>query len=218
MKTKSKTDGKTPDGAREPDEPSFRYSLELVATIAAHFVDGNTNEMTACERAIKLLDAASETIRRKTIRLRARTKAERLSEETPKHLEFAKGLRWLFGMGSETKNIESFRSYLRLNVRLCDLGRPSQLTDEQAKALLAPLPDGAEMEAEAARIQKIERRYREKAFNQVDLISIKEDSDWLKSRLVLPLVNSEKGMKGGRPLGAKNSSKEILERTSPGKN
>lgn len=218
--TSAKADGQTPEDVRAlgEGEPSYRYSVESVATIAAHFVDGNTTEAAACERAIKLLDAASETIRRKTIWLRARAKAETLSRETPKHLGFAKGLRWLFGRASETKNVEPFRSYLRLNVRLCDLGRPSQLTDEQAKTLLAPLPEGAEKEAEDTRIQAIEKRYRENGFNQVDLVSIREESDFLKSRVVLPLMNSEKGKQGGRPRGAKDSSKNSLVRTARRKN
>lgn len=208
MKSKPKATGQV--GSREPDEPTFRYSLELVATISAHFVDGNTSDMAASERAIKLLDAVSETIRRKEIWLRARTKAGRLSEETPKHLKFAKGLQWLFGRGSETKNIEPFRSYLRLNIRLNDLGRPSELTEAEVSALLAPLPDGPEREEENARIQIIEKRYRDTDFNQVDLIQIKEESDWLNSRLVRPFVNSNKGKKGGRSRGSKKNPKKIL--------
>lgn len=219
MKTKPEADGKNPTDAFKPEEPTFRYSLELVATIAAHFVDGNTNETAASERAIKLLDAVNETIRRKTIILRARTKAERLSKETPKHLPFAKGIRRITDQRTETEAIKPFRDYLRLNIRLSDLGHPSQLSDEQVKALFSPLPDGAAKEAEEALIQQILARYRENGFNQRDLISIKEAWERLRSGLVRSFQNSEKGKipprQGkwrGRPSVAQNNSKKSLER------
>ena len=219
MRTKPNADdGYLTDGPKS-DEPAFRYSLELVATIAAHFVDGNTNETAASERAIKLLDAANETIRRKTILLRARTKAERLSKEIPKHLPFAKGIRWITEQRTETQAIKPFRDYVRLNVRLGELGRPSQLSGEQVKALFSPLPEGAARETEDALIQRILARYREKGFNQVQLISIKGEWERLRSELVRPFQNSEKGKMAprqgkqrGRPSVAQNNSKKALER------
>ena len=51
--------------AETTDEPKFRYSLELVATIAAHFVDGSSSDKAAADRAINFLDAVSKTIERR---------------------------------------------------------------------------------------------------------------------------------------------------------
>lgn len=208
MKAKPKAGGESQVDCAKPDEPTFRYSLELVATIAVHFVDGNTNETAACERAIKLLDAASETIRRKTIILRARHEAERLSIETPKYLPFAKGIMRITATRTEGNAIKPFRDYLRLNLRLSDLGRPSQLTDEQVKALLKHLADGKEKQAEDSRIEEIMSRYRGKGFSQVDLVTIKQDRDFLQAGLVRPFQNSEKGKKGGRPPSRKENRKK----------
>lgn len=220
MAKNSAEDGKGTAKAEEAPESPFRYSLELVATIAASFADGNTSDNAAADRAIKLLDAVSATIARKLIIQRAREKAERVANETPKHLDFAKGLRWLFGRGSETKNIEPFRKYLRLNIRLVAIGHPSIPTEAEITALLAPLPEGPEKEKEDASVQTIEKRERDEGFHQVQLVQIKEMVERYKASIVSPYMNSEKGKKGGR--GKKRgvvekSSKKSLARKSGGK-
>ncbi len=187
------------------DEPKFRYSLELVATIAAHFVDGNTSDKAAADRAINLLDVVSKAIEGKMIWLRARNEAERLSLEIPKHLPFAKGIIWITGKRNQTDATKAFREYLRLNLRLSDLGRPSQLTDEQVKELLEPLPNEKAKTAEETRIEKIMADYRRIGFSQVALGSAQAERDRLQAGLVLPYQNSKKGKMGGRPRNAEKS-------------
>ena len=153
------------------DEPAFRYSLELVATIAAQFAGNGVNDREATERAIQLLNAVGKTIEGKMIMIRARKEAERLSLETPKHLPFAAGIRYITGKPTETEATTAFRDYLRLNLRLSDIGRPSRLTDEEVKAVLKPLPEGKEKEVEDARIEKIIARERSRGFGNNHLIN-----------------------------------------------
>ena len=211
MKAKPKTGGKNQVDCAKQDEPRFRYSLELVASIAAHFVDGNTSDAAAIDHALKLLDEVSKTIERKTILLHARHHAERLSKELPRHLPFAKGIRHITGRKTETEATNPFRDYLRLNLRLSDLGRPSRLTDEQVKALLRPFAEGKEKEAEDAQIEKGMASFRSTGFSQVDLVTIKRDRDFLQTAIVRPYQNSEKGKMPpapGKKRGRRSSSEE----------
>ena len=206
------------------DEPAFRYSLELVATIAAQFAGNGVNDREATERAIQLLNAVGKTIEGKMIMIRARKEAERLSLETPKHLPFAAGIRYITGKPTETEATTAFRDYLRLNLRLSDIGRPSRLTDEEVKAVLKPLPEGKEKEVEDARIEKIIARERSRGFGNNHLITYKRDRDFLQASFVRRHRNSEKGKlppaegkTRGRPKGSTKKQKKSLERKSTGK-
>lgn len=198
-----------------PDEP-YRYSLELVATIAARFVDGNTSDKAATARAIAFLDNVEKTIAGKMVWIRARQEAEWLSGQAPKpkrnekHIRFAAGIRWVTDAGSEANAIKPFRDYLRLNSRLSKMGRPSQLTDEQAGELLEPLATSAERAAEDAWIEQRIADYRREGFGNATIVSIKLDRERLQAGLVIPYQNSTKGKSGGRPPGSKKRREKSL--------
>jgi len=188
-----------------PNDLKFRYSLELVATIAAHLVDESTIDFTvATERAIKLLDAVSTTIEKKAILLRDHENAKRLSQETPEHLEFAKGIRRITVQRTEIEATKEFRKYLRLNIRLGTIKSSHRLTDEQVKALFEPLPNAKATAVENALIEKLIVDFRRTGFSQREMNRIKIQRNLYQTRLVGPYQNSEKGKKGGRPVSAKN--------------
>jgi hypothetical protein len=206
------------NSVEDRDEPKFPYSLELVATIAARFADGNVSDGAATERAIKLLDAVSRRIESKAALVRMREDVERLAKETPEQLDFANGIRWITGKRTETEATKAFRDYLRVKKRLSDLGHPPNVTYEQAKALLEPLADGKAAAAENAKIGKLIARYRKKGFSQVELVRIKESYDRLQAKLMRPYQNSEKGKKGGRPRsGGKRRKKSLVRNPTPEK-
>lgn len=199
------------------DEPEFRYSLELVATIAAHFADGKTDDREAVDRAIRLLDAASTKIQNANVWLRARRNAERISEETPKHLEFAKGIRWITGKRTETDRMMAFRTYLRLNLRLSRESRNADITNEKVTELLEPLADGVAQAAEDDQIEQIIIRFRRDGFGQVPLVTIKEQWESYQAGILRPYQAVKKGKKGGRPRGSRKSRKKSLELGKKGK-
>ncbi len=183
--------------AETTDEPKFRYSLELVATIAAHFVDGSSSDKAAADRAINFLDAVSKTIEGRMIMLRARQKAEKLSEESPKHLPFRKGLFYITGKKTETEAVRLYRSYLTANSRLVAIGMPHELTHEQVSTLQAP-PVDAKQAANEAWISTRIAEDRQTGFGQHRLIDLKQA---IASHVVLMrrFQAYEKGRKGGRP-------------------
>lgn len=183
-------------GKDKSDLPPFRYSVELVASVAVHFANGVQNDREAAERAIRLLDAVGETIRCKRVWMRAQLEAEKLSEQFPKRTKFGGGIRLITGRRTETEAAKPFREHLRLHLRLHRLGRPSWLTDEQVRALLAPVSDDVQVREEESEIETIEARFRQKGFNQVELITMKQEFDFLNEQIVRPRVNAEKGRKG----------------------
>jgi hypothetical protein len=209
--------GKRIQNDQTVDEPKFPYTLELVATIAARFIDAKTSDGAAAERAVKFLDAVAEAIERKVIILRARKKTEQISVETPAYLEFAKGVRRISGKPTETEAVKAFRNYLRLNLRLSALGRPGSLTEEQVENLLEPLADAEATDEEDRQVQKIMTRYRKSGFNQVQIITIKRDMDWLQSSFVRRYQNSKKGKQGGRPRGKEKERKSLEREVLPKK-
>lgn len=195
------------------DEPMFRYSLELVSMVAAHFAGRNMTDSDAADRAIKLIDTVKATIDRRIVVLQARRKAEQLSRETPRHLDFAKGIRRITKKRTETDATKAFREHLRLNLRLNALGRPESLTDEQKQKLLRPLAKQKERHGEDTTIESLIAKYRQKGFSQVDLISISKERDYLQRTLVQPYQNSQKGRMpsaSGKRRGRPNKPKKDL--------
>lgn len=223
--------------ADEPAKPKFRYSLGLVATIAAHFADRYDNDRAAVERAIKLLDEARETIRRKTTMQRAREEAVKVANEIlqpvqtlqlGKRLDFANGIVLITGKRNESDAAKPFNEYVLWTLRLREwtqeqgnalLDKPKddaalKLRNERVRALLEPPTDEVAKEAEDSKVFEIVAKYRQNGFRQEMLINIKMQFELL-SDLVRSYENSKKatlpskpGKKPrGRPRAAKKAPK-----------
>lgn len=191
--------------------PQFPYSAEAVASIAVHFLNETTTEWEACQRAIKLLDAASGTIRGKTIAHWIDYEAEQARAQMPEWSPFAKGVRLITRRRTETEAVKAFRNYLRLFGRLSAAGFPGrQFTKSQLKALFASLPEGRAKEAEDAQIEASMVEYRRTGFSQRRLAGMREGHEYLETVLLRPIRNSEKGKRGGRPRGSKKNGKKSL--------
>ena len=127
-------------------------------------------------------------------------------------MDFAKGIKWITGKRNEADATKAFRDYLRLNLRLCNIGHPGQLTDEQVKKLLTPLVDEGAKATEDKQVEDMMTRERKTGFNQVALITTREQLEKYQAGFVRPYRNAEKGKRGGRPRGEKKKSKKPLER------
>jgi len=191
-----------------PDEP-FRYSLELVATIATRFVDGETDDNAAAGRAISFLDAVSNV-------LRVRKEVERNLQATPKYLPFAKGIKFITGKPTESDGIKSFKDFLRLELRRLSSEQPIH---EWVKAGLKPLADEKAQADEDSRIEDKLKSYRNTGFDQAELLDFQNFREFLMKNFVRPHLASEKGKmppkegkKRGRPSMVKKSSKKFLVR------
>ncbi len=218
-KTPTKPDNDVSETAKTGDEPKFPYALELVATIAVHFADGNVSDSAAVTRAIKLLDVVTSTIEARNIELQARAGGKRqwdaaseiaVHVESPENLPpdadpyivpFLEGIRYCMDQSREENAIRDFRNYLRINLRRAALSKtpnwkPRNLTVEQLRALLQPA-DAEQEEAEVASIEKLITRYRREEFSRSDVISIKQDWEHLKP-LLRSFRSAAAGKMGGR--------------------
>ncbi len=202
----SETTKEIPAPADNQDEP-YRYPLDLVAKIAVRFVDSNTSDKAATDRAIVFLDNVEKTIAGKMMWIRARKEGERIAAVTPIRSTFAKGIIWITSKRTAKEANKAYVAHLRLHLRLSDLGRPAQPSEEQVAELMSP----RRKKGEGARISKIIANYQSKGFNRVQLVTGKEEYDRLQKGLVIPYQNSKKGKSGGRPRGSKKSRKKSLD-------
>lgn len=189
-----------------PAVRNFRYSVEVIAGIAAHFLNEETDERKACVQAIKLLDAAADVARGTMIEEHIHGEADELLRQTPDGLPFEKGVRWITGKRTQTDAQKAFRDYLRRSDRLQKMGFPNggyPLTNEQIGILLASLPDGPKKEEEDARINETIEKHRKHGFTRRELAGMKELLAFIQNGIVRPFINSKKGKKGGRPRKSK---------------
>ena len=189
-------------------ELGFPYSLELVATIAAHFATAKAEVFAlAAQHAIELIDAAAKTIKNKNTVLRSKQKQARTLAAIPSGLGFTEGVKSITGQRSEESATASFIGYLQLNVQLGQQDFPPEFEAKDI-ATLRPLS-----EAQQGKVKERLITYQRTGFRRDELVSIKNQYD-RQATLMRSHKSAESGKKGGRPMGSKDTIKRQSKKTS----
>lgn len=208
------------------DDVKFPYSVELVAIVAAHFVDEKTTKTDAAKHALELLDAVRLLIASETEKLHVQAENERMRDQIPDHSDFLSGIRLITRKGSDEEAIEVYREFVRVLERLEkyqffrfrteQVGPLDQfwnrstevvreidetfwrLSAESRKLLIEPLA-AIEKQAEEDRLIEVTIALAHRVgFSAESLLEAKKEFALIQRHVVIPYKNSLKGSKPPR--------------------